>query len=200
MYVRDNFQTINQTLWLLFCFVSEQCLYCSFHRGLTGVARILLLLSWLGFYEDHLFLVSFALAFPDFNRDDHHRWRQYALRLRVAASHLLVRVELGCVVLRLLILLILLRGPVPSVVLLWRALHHHLLLLLLLLLGLLKYFFDWLAEITRPPVPECLLLGVALRSDLFLARLLLGSDRPVERGFLGLLLADLLVLLLLGLV
>lgn len=177
--------------------VSEQCLYCSFHRGLTGVAQFLLLLSWLGFHEDHLFLVSFALAFPDFNRDEHHRWWKYVLRLRVAASHLLVRVELGCVVLRLLILLILLRGPVPSVVLLWRALHHH---LLLLLLGFLKHLFDWLAEITRPPVPECLLLGGTFCSDLFLALLLLWSDRPVERGFLGLLLANLLVLLLLGLV
>lgn len=51
MYVRDNFQTINQTLWLLYCFVTEQCLYCSFHLMFTGVALILLLLSfWLGFY------------------------------------------------------------------------------------------------------------------------------------------------------
>jgi hypothetical protein len=196
MYVRDNFQTINQTLWLIFLFDPDQCLYCSFHRGLTGVARILLLLSWFCFYEDHLFLVSFALAFPDFNRDDHSRWWQYVVRLGVEASHLLllVGVELGCVVLRLLILLILLRGPVvPSVVLLGRALHH-LLLLLLLLLGLLEYFRDWLAEITRPPVPKCLLLRVALRSDLFLGRLVLGSDRLFDRGVPGLFLADGLVL------
>jgi len=93
--------------------------------------------------------------------------------------------------------MLVLRGPIiPSAVLFWRALHH-LLLWLLLLLGLFKHFFDWLAEIARSPVPECLLLGGTFRSDLFLSLL---CHRLSKWSLLGLLLPDFLVLFLLRLV